>query len=167
MSEKEITTPVSPHGNSSIHSQILVTNNSPSKSPDRKTPNRGGSSELKSPKDKKKPKKRKDILYPLPMNKMPAPLKLKMSMKTKKWIPSEKMLLNPELDVFIQQNDIYFMTVPMIKEAVHRLYRLPERAHLIQSHQFSKVIPTLYDLHRILLNLAFNTGPRLEVDLLV
>ena len=101
------------------------------------------------------------------MNRMPAPLKLKMSMKTKKWIPSEKMLLNPELDAFIQQNDIYFMTVPVIKEAVHRLYRLPERAHLIQSNQFSKVIPSLYDLHRILLNLAFNTGPRLEVDLLV
>ena len=101
------------------------------------------------------------------MNKMPAPIKLKWIPKSKKWIPSDKMLLNVALDAYIQEHDIYYMTVPVIKEAVHKLFTLPERAHLIQSHQFSKVVPTLYDLHRILLNLAFNTGPRLEVDLLV
>ena len=84
----------------------------------------------KSP-ESKKTKKRKDITYPLAMNKMPAPIKLKWIPKSKKWIPSDKMLLNVALDAYIQEHDIYYMTVPVIKEAVHKLFTLPERAHLI------------------------------------
>jgi len=46
------------------------------------------------------------------------------------------------------------------EEMVEMRYRRPELRQLREAYSFSKMLPSIYDMHRILLNTAWNIGPK-------
>jgi len=148
------------HTNTSSKQNIAVNSN--------KSPDAMNTMIAKSPSEQKKSKtpgksKKKNTKI---LQEVPGQIKLNKVNKGKNkisYVVAEKVAIDDRVaDRINGKWREYEDKIEELKKIINDYYTRPELNHLKKSYNFSKMFPKTYDIHRMLLNVALNVGPKYE-----